>query len=322
MQKKLESLRLIKKPEESFFLKENSDISKEESKKLFEALSKRFSEVRDDAQRESLELTEDFQEKIIKTYIFAKKEFANRGTSEVKFLPAFLHSFKKDNGTSGGVKEGSISVFTPEEIGKEQLNQIYLLDVLTHEVYHSSALAKFDALRNQEGYRLLAKHVSQGANYNANNGALEEGLATLFQKNLRNQIKTLFQNEISGSYVLGQNRAIEYWLTQGVSREDIDIFTPPVFFTENEEEIKWYPAHFRYIPCVKLVQYLSEKFTENNLEFFNLIEKFRIEGESVEIEKVFTELFDSNSFKALLTSSVEESESLLKKLQQSYKKQL
>ncbi|HEY4477688.1 MAG TPA: hypothetical protein VJB09_00225, partial [Candidatus Paceibacterota bacterium] len=210
-----------------------------------------------------------------------------------------------------------------ERMIRNEANQIFLLDILSHELYHSTAPAKFVSSKNKEKDGLLSQKYGLGASYYVKDGALEEGLAVSFQKQMREEIFKLFDESVVESYRKALIVVKEDWLlSERTSEEDFDTFGPFPYFKLglNEKESLHFDNPSEYIPPVKLVTYLSTKFDENGFDFLNLVEKMRINNESFGFAKKFEGLFGEGSFRKLVTTPLTNTETLLAELQQSYKK--
>lgn len=244
----------------------------------------------------------DSLEKINTLYGIVNKKFSDRGITEANLGEVlFSKILAEDIGTMA--RYGSYVELFDLDISVPELKQLVYLKNLGHELYHSAAKLSFNLTITNE--KISYNMENSGAGYGTEEtNALEEGSAIIFEKEVFNEVKKLFSDKIIDLY----NQIKEH--CKKLPTDDIDDLEILVFNEETRENAV--SDNIPYKNSKLLVEYIASRIPN----FFNILEKARIERKTLDLARAIEKEFGEGSYRKITTASIDEAKELLKELQE------
>lgn len=298
---------VIRNKNEKFF-SENED-----AKKHVEDVIHAATET-EDVENNSLDfeqkLSPEIFEKINYVYKFVINYFQSKGFTEITDLPKTYLLPSEKNGTFGQRTAKGIMMFDMEGIEISELKQIEFLNVLAHELYHSTSKISLDYTENSPQVSVGNYGASYYRDGVAHGMALEEGLAYIFQEIAYKEIKKMFEKKYTDAY----DTAIAIGVKNESNRHNISIKRAQLSrltLTDNQGNFSFDIAYKKENDdSVVLVEYLFKEIPN----FVTIIENARVRRQTLELARVIEKRFGEGSYRLVTTAKVEDAESVLKGL--------
>ena len=268
----------------------------------------------------------------VKDYL--REDFAKRGFSDVAVKPVvFLEQFPSEEGVVLGDDFGSVVPSHVEvrdlEIAHDEVRKLMVLRTLAHELYHSTAANRVEAIWKSSGSdkKLVLNQQTGFIGYSKERGrevdqpssALEEGLAVLFEMRAFEKIKKLFPADVVQDYQDEVNSVLEstkesgrnFLLSEGGEQSPIYEYTPKISFQDFGKGAG-ISLNDPYYHSAQLVQFLSSKI--ENFDF--LVEDARLNRHTMGFNRAIEKKFGMDLFRRIVTCAPEEARDLLDELKE------
>lgn len=301
----------LRTPDEDVKVRNGAAFSEEKLQKIkqefVDYVVSNYKQNRSESADLKAELGEDIEEKIEKVFEEATVYFYSLGIDKVSFNEFFLD--KGDFKDYSGIASRSKGVHvTDSGLEVTELRQLFFLKTLAHELYHSTASASLTIREKIDHEQNLHRDVqiNEGASYDTKDDPLllEEGLATRFEECIFNKIKT----EYSADTVELYEHAAKLGLQHTEKPEDNDIFTITLAQEPGTDQIT--VSASGYLPAKKFVNFLEKEIPE----FSNLVEKARLNRETISLARAIENRFGKGSYRLITTAKVVEADQILEKL--------